>query len=74
MSTVNVFSPQSPTLSDIQNFSRVGNAAALSDPLYYISQSGTIYGPGSYAELNGVQKAYLESLLNLRSSMHAING
>lgn len=60
----NVFSPQSPTFSDIQNFSRVGNAAALSDPLYLQYLKAAQYmGQGSYAELNGVQKAYLESLL-----------
>ncbi|KAJ3703324.1 hypothetical protein LUZ61_007029 [Rhynchospora tenuis] len=60
----NVFSPQSPTLSDIQNFSRVGNAAALSDPLYIQYLKASQYmGQGSYTDLTGVQKAYLESLL-----------
>jgi pumilio RNA-binding family len=60
----NVFSPPSPTLSDIQNFSLVGNAPAFSDPLYIQYLKAAQYtGQGSYTDLTGSQKAYLESLL-----------
>jgi pumilio RNA-binding family len=60
----NVFSPPSPTLSDIQNFSLVGNASAFSDPLYIQYLKAAQYmGQGSYTDLTGSQKAYLESLL-----------
>lgn len=60
----NVFSPPSPTLSDIQNFNLVGNAAAFSDPLYVQYFKAAQYmGQGSYTDLTGGQKGYLESLL-----------